>query len=45
MMWSCTEMPSGVADVDDRFRHLDIGLRMRQIAGGDANLRARAITH
>jgi hypothetical protein len=33
MMWSCTATPSGPA-VDDRFGHLDIGLRRGRIAEG-----------
>jgi hypothetical protein len=32
MMWSCTAIPERLGDVDDRFRHLDIGLRRRRIA-------------
>jgi hypothetical protein len=33
MMWSCTEMPSGVA-MSTIAGHLDIGLRRGRIAGG-----------
>ena len=32
MMWSCTAMPSGLAGLDDRLGHVDVGARRRRIA-------------